>query len=96
MERDSQEREPALDHDKADYLIRRGTTRFMGQGSVKSVGCASNIPLIGRGNPVFEPARMQRSKCNFDCPLIRCNDPFLLRSVTNIGQKGIVPHPPPL
>lgn len=72
MERDSQEREPALDHDKADYLIRRGTTRFMGQGSVKSVGCASNIPLIGRGNPVFEPARTQRSKCNFDCPLIHC------------------------
>lgn len=48
----------------------------MGQGSVKSVGCASNIPLIGRGNPVFEPARMQRSKCNFDCPLIRCTATF--------------------
>lgn len=54
----------------------------MGQGSVKSLGCASNISLIGRGNPVFELARMQRSKCNFDCPLIRCpaTIPSLLRS----------------
>lgn len=51
----------------------------MGQGSVKSLGCASNILKLNRTwkPTVFGPARMQRSKCNFDCPLIRALQPSL-------------------